>query len=177
MPLSTRLGEAMKLKRYARISEIIASFAVVVTLIILVVEVRENTAAIYATNRQSISARIETRTIALATSPQLSRLMVVVKEPGGIKTGSTEWWQLSVLYVGLMTAAEEAYLQYREGRLDQDYFEARARRALLLLDNPVGRDTFRIAREEGHYVPEYLDWVDETFGLGSEENVVNQAVE
>ncbi len=167
----------MKLKRYARISEIIASFAVVVTLIILVVEVRENTAAIYAANRQSISDRIEHRTIAIATSPELSRLLASVQEPGGIKKGSTEWWQVGSFYAGLLTATEEAYLQYRDGRLTHDFFEARARRALLLLDNPVGRDTFRIAREEGHYVPEYLDWVDETFELGSKANIANQAVE
>ena len=168
----------MKLKKYALISEIIASFAVVVTLIVLIVEIRDNTAAIQATNRQSISARIEERTIAIATNPQLSRLLLVEsQEPGEIKTGSAEWSQLFTLYVGLMTATEDAYLQYREGRLDQDFFEARAKRALLLLDNPVGRDFFRRAREEDRYVHEYLDWVDETFGLGSEEIIVDQEVE
>ena len=167
----------MKLKKYALISEIIASFAVVVTLIVLILEIRENTAAIQATNRQSISTRIEERTIALATNPQLSQLIVLAEEPGGIKKGSAEWSQLTSLYVGLMTATEDAYLQYRDGRLDQDFFEARARRALLLLDNPVGRDFFRRARDEDRYVHEYLDWVDETFGLGSEQNVVNEAVE
>ncbi len=167
----------MKLKRYAHISEIIASFAVVVTLIVLIVEVRENTAAIHAANRQSMSERIEHRTIAIATSPQLSRLLVAVQEPGGIKTGSTEWWQIGSLYAGLLTAAEEAYLQHRDGRLTQDFFEARARRALLLLDNPVGREYFSNAREAGHYVPEYMEWVDETFELGSKANIANQAVE
>jgi len=100
----------MKLKKYALISEIIASFAVVVTLIVLILEIRENTAAIQATNRQSISTRIEERTIALATNPQLSQLIVLAEEPGGIKKGSAEWSQLTSLYVGLMTATEDAYL-------------------------------------------------------------------
>ena len=167
----------MKLKKYAVISEIIASFAVVVTLIVLIVEVRENTAAVHAANRQSISERIEYRTIAIATSPELSRVLASVQEPGAIKIGSTEWWQVGSFYAGLLTATEEAYLQYHDGRLTQDFFEARARRALLLLDNPVGRDFFRRARDEDRYVHEYLDWVDETFGLGSEQNVVNEAVE
>jgi hypothetical protein len=150
----------MKLKKFALISEITAGFAVVVTLIILIVELRENTATIQATNRQSISARIEERTIAIATSPQLSRLLEKAQKPGEIESGSTEWWQLSSLYVGLMTATEDAYLQNREGRLDQEFFEARARRSLRLLDNPVGREFFRRARKEERYVPEYLDWVD-----------------
>ena len=167
----------MKLKKYAHISEIIASFAVVVTLIVLIVEIRENTAAIRATNRQSISARIEDRTMSIATSPELSRLLVMVKEPGGIKIGSAEWAQLTSFYVGLITATEDAYLQYRDGRLERGFFEVRARRALLLLDNPNGRDFFRASKEAGHYVPEYMDWVDETFGFGSEEDIINQAVE
>ena len=38
----------MKLKKYALISEIIASFAVLVTLIVLILEIRENTAVIQA---------------------------------------------------------------------------------------------------------------------------------
>ncbi len=167
----------MKLTKYALISEIIGSIAVVVTLIVLVVEVRENTAAIHAANRQSISERIEYRTIAIATSPELSRLLASVQEPGAIKTGSTEWWQVGSFYAGLLTATEEAYLQYRDDRLTRDFFEARARRALLLLDNPVGREYFSNAREAGHYVPEYMEWVDETFELGSKANIANQAVE
>ena len=167
----------MKLKKYALISEIIGSIAVVVTLIVLVVEVRENTAAIHAANRQSISERIEYRTIAIATSPELSRLLASVQEPGAIKTGSTEWWQVGSFYAGLLTATEEAYLQYHDGRLTQNFFEARARRALLLLDNPIGREYFSFTKEADYFVPEYMEWVDETFGFGSEENIVNQAVE
>ena len=167
----------MSLEDWAAVAEIVGAIAVVATLIYLAIQVKQNTGAIQATNRQSISTRIEERTIALATNPQLSQLIVMAEEPGGIKKGSAEWSQLTSLYVGLMTATEDAYLHYREGRLDQDFFEARARRSLLLLDNPVGRDFFRRAREEDHYVHEYLDWVDERFGLGSEKNVVNEAVE
>jgi len=167
----------MKLKKYALISEIIGSFAVVVTLIVLIVEIRENTAAIHAANRQSISERIEHRTIAIATSPQLSRLLVAVQEPGAIKIGSSEWWQLSSFYAALLTATEEAYLQYQDGRLTKEFFDARANRALLLLNNPVGRDYFSGAREAGFFVPEYMEWVDETFGFSSEEDIVNQEAE
>ncbi len=111
------------------------------------------------------------------TSPQLSRLLAEVQEPGGSKIGSTEWWQLTSFYAGLLTATEEAYLQYRDGRLTQDFFEARAKRALLLLDNPVGRDYFSRSREAGYFVPEYMEWVDETFGFGSERNINSQMIE
>ena len=40
----------MKLEKWALIAEIVSSFAVVVTLILLVVELRDNTVALRATN-------------------------------------------------------------------------------------------------------------------------------
>ena len=167
----------MKLERWALIAEIVGSFAVVVTLIFLLVEVRENTVAIQATNQQSIAARVEERMLTMATSPQLSRLMNLVDEPGAIERDSSEWLQLVFVFHALLTAAEEAYLQYRQGFLEEDYFFARANRALDPLDNPVGRDTYRGARATGQYVAEYMDWIDDTYGYGSEENVGNRAAE
>ncbi len=166
-----------KLSDWASIAEIVSSVAVVVTLIFLLVELRENTAAIRSTNYQSIAARIEARQMDLATSPQLSRLVVLVQEPNGIERGSSEWAQLGFLYNSVLTAGEEAFLQYKQGFLDEEFFLARARRALTPLNNPVGRERFRQARADGTYVAEYMDWVDETFGYGSEENVVGQAAE
>ena len=167
----------MKLERWALIAEIVGSFAVVVTLIFLLVEVRENTVAIQATNQQSIAARVEERMLTMATSPQLSRLMNLVDEPGGIERDSTEWLQLVFVYHALLTAAEEAYLQYRQGFLEEDYFFARANRALGPLDNPVGRDTYRGARATGQYVAEYMDWIDDTYGYGSKAVVGDQPTE
>ena len=167
-----------KLSDWASIAEIISGVAVVVTLIFLLVELRENTAAIQGTNQQSIAERVEARMMALATNPQLSRLMVLARDdPGGIERGSLEWEQLFFVYHSLITAAEEAYLQYTRGFLEEEYFLSRANRALDALDNPIGRDTYRDARARGQYVAEYMNWIDDTYGYGSEENVGNQAAE
>ncbi len=166
-----------KLSDWASIAEIVSSVAVVVTLIFLLVELRENTAAIRSTNYQSIAERVESRQMTLATSPQLSQLTVLVQEPNGIERGSSEWAQLGFLYNSVLTAGVEAYLQYKQGFLNEEFFIARARRALTPLDNPVGRERFRQARADGTYVAEYMDWVDETFGYGSEESIVDQAAE
>lgn len=107
--------------------------------------------------------------MALAGNRQLSALMsLAVNDPGAIDAGSAEWSQLSTLYVSLMTATEEAYLLYREGHLTQAYFYARARRALTVLDNPIGRQFFRDSRIAGTYLPEFMDWVDDTFNFGEE---------
>ena len=140
----------MKLKKLALLSETIGGIAIVVTLVILIIEVRGNTNALQASYRQSISARVEERTMALAGNRQSSdSVSLAVSDPGAIEPGSAEWSQLSTLYVSLMTATEEAYLLYWDGHLTQAYFYARARRALTVLDNPVGRQFFRDSRIAG----------------------------
>jgi len=159
----------MKLKKLALLSETLGGIAIVVTLVILIVEIRGNTAVLQASYRQSISARVEERTMAMAGNPQLNEVMsLAFRDPGAIETGSAEWSQLSTLYVSLMTATEEAYLLYTDGHLDEGYFYARAKRALTVLDNPVGRQFFRDSRVAGTYLPEFLDWVDDTFKFGEE---------
>ena len=159
----------MKLKKVALLSEIIGGVAIVVSLIVLIVEIRGNTNALQASYRQSISARVEQRTMDLAGNRQLSEVLsMVTTDPGAIETASAEWSQLTFFYISLMTATEEAYLLYRDGHLDEAYFHARARRALLVLDNPLGREFYRESRVAGTYLPEFMEWVDDTFEFGEE---------
>ena len=159
----------MKLKKLALLSETVGGIAIVVTLVVLIVEIRGNTTVLQASYRQSISARVEERTMAIAGNRQLSEILsLAVSDPGAIETGSAEWSQLSTLYVSLMTATEEAYLLYQDGHLSEGYFYARARRALTVLDNPVGRQFFRDSRVAGTYLPEFMDWVDDTFNFSEE---------
>lgn len=159
----------MKLKQLALLSETVGGIAIVVTLVILIFEIRGNTAALQASYRQSISARVEERTMAIAGNRQLSEIMALVtSDPGAIKPESAEWAQLTTLYISLMTATEEAYLLYRDGHLSDGYFQARARRALTVLDNPVGREFFRESRVAGTYLPEFMDWVDDTFNFSEQ---------
>ncbi len=68
----------MKLKKLALLSETVGGVAIVVTLIVLIVEIRGNTAVLQASYRQSISARVEERTMAIAGNQQLSEIMSLV---------------------------------------------------------------------------------------------------
>ncbi len=62
----------MKLKQWALTAEIVSGFAVVVTLIFLIIQVNGNTEATLATTRQSVASRVETILLAPATSPDFS---------------------------------------------------------------------------------------------------------
>jgi len=62
-----------KLSDWASMAEIASAIAVVVTLVLVLVELRENTEAVRAAARQSIAARIEDRTMGVAADSRLAR--------------------------------------------------------------------------------------------------------
>jgi hypothetical protein len=74
-----------KLSDWANLAEIVGSFAIVVTLVILIVEVRANTAATEAATRQSIAARTEVITLTTAATPSLA---LVLENPDSARPGT-----------------------------------------------------------------------------------------
>jgi len=145
-----------KLSDWASMAEIASAIAVVITLILVLVELRENTEAVRAAARQSIAARIEDRTMGVAADSQLADLIFRGQEPGGIEPGSRDEYQLSYFYTSVATSLEEAYFQFQEGNLDAKFFEPRARRGLYALSTPAARDW--LERRQLDYAPDFIAW-------------------
>jgi len=146
----------MKLSDWASIAEIVGGFAIVITLIVLIFEVRANTDATEAATRQSIAARTEAIALAAATAPSLAR---AIENPNGIERGTQEYRQLGLFHTALLRHTEEAYLQWQDGRLDEGYFSRRAVAAFSGMDSELFRARFDQVRER--YDPGYVDWVYE----------------
>ena len=149
----------MKLEKRASIAEIVSGIAIVISLIMLIVEVRQNSDAVEASNRQSVAARTEQITLATATDPEPGEL---IWRPMGV---SIEEARTRAFWALMLSHIEETYLQYRDGRLEEDYFLARARRGLFILDSDEGRQEYVRQRDLGIYVPEFTEWLDETYGI------------
>ena len=145
-----------KLSDWASMAEIASAIAVVVTLALVLVELRENTDAVRAAARQSIAARIEDRTMAVATDSQLADLLFRGQEPDGIEAGSREAYQMSYFYTSVATSLEEAFFQFREGNLEAQFFEPRARRGLYALSSPAARAW--LERRQADYAPDFIEW-------------------
>ena len=62
----------MNLQKAALVAEIVGSIAVVITLVVLIFEVRGNTDAILAGNRQSVAARTGDFALTVAGNPELA---------------------------------------------------------------------------------------------------------
>ena len=146
-----------KLSDWSSIAEIVSSIAVVVTLVVLIFEVRGNTDALHATNRQSIAARTEAIALANATSPDLAEILA-----DGPKSDA-QGFRLAGYFTALLRNVEEAYLQSRDGLLPEEYFARRAEAAISVLNLvPGGWEVWPVLRSS--YEPGFAQYIDDKLG-------------
>ncbi len=148
----------MKLEKWALIAEIIGSFAIVVTLIILIFEIRGNTGEIRAATQANIAARTQAIPLALMTNPQWAD--VFDRRIAGEELSSAEETQYFAYSVAVLKLAEEAFLVYRDGRLDEEIWQTRANFALNFFSFEQDREVWEINRGSGNYVPGFVEWFD-----------------
>lgn len=150
----------MKLEKLALIAEVTSGFAIVATLIVLIVQVRYSTQVTLAANRQSVAGRTEAFLLAQATSPDISRVRVKIRQ--GMHLSDEEYLTFSAYLAAAVRLAEESYLQYRDGYLEEEYWVSRGRNLVdSRLDSEVARETWRNWVEMGWFDPGFTRWVDD----------------
>jgi hypothetical protein len=148
----------MKLEKWALIAEIIGGAAIVVTLVVLVVEIRANTDAIAVSNRQSMAMRAQELALTLVEDRALNDAVNDAIEGRGVPDemlNSVETFGTAVVRV-----AEEAYFLNQEGKLDEAFWEQRANVAISLYRDERLRRNFIEYQQRGFYVDEFADWLE-----------------
>lgn len=146
------------LSDWASIAEIIGAAAVVASLLYVGYEIQRNTKVALATNRQAIASRAQE----LALYSAETNIYGLLFEPNSIDTELTESERNSVIaYVGaLLRTTEEAYLLYREGMLDEEYWGTRAGVLLAALRSSTARRVYIDTRDAGFYTRDFVRWAD-----------------
>lgn len=156
----------MRLEKWALVAEIVGSAAVVVTLIFLIIEVRGNTEASLAANRQSLAGRTEMLLMAHATSPTLAEVIDKAHQEAPLSRAEQDMY--GVYVAARLRNAEEAYLQFLDGQLSEQYFVTRGVSAVRTLDNSYALERWSLWKDQGFFTTEFSDWLDqsirETFG-------------
>jgi hypothetical protein len=151
----------MKLEKWALVAEIVGAAAIVISLVYLIIEVRENTDAVNASNRQSTAARAQELALASATDPFLRR----IQTDSNVELtdlAPEDAVGLNAFIAAHLRNAEEAYWQYRDGRLDESYMLTRRAVALLVLNSPAARDLYATGlKANGTLTPEFQAWLDD----------------
>ena len=151
----------MKLKQYALIAEIISGVAIVVSLVFLIVEIRSATNAIQSSNRQSIAERWEAITLERAGNLELTRILAKVGEESELTREENLMFRS---YLGaIRTNLEEVFLLYRDGDLDQEYFEARSSGELgpLFFGNTAAQEAFSVWKSVDLMTDAFESWMEQ----------------
>ena len=145
----------MKLERLALVAEILGSIAVVITLIVLIAEVRENSKILMASNRQSVAERTQDLALAVATNPDL--LAIQSEMTGNPDVGLQQRYGYMITVLKMV---EESYLQYRDGLLDEEYWQTWASFVRANLQTQEGRGIARAFIQGGTLTPRFSAWLD-----------------
>ena len=148
----------MKLEKWALIAEIIGGIAIVVTLMVLIVEIRGNSAAIRAATATSISDRTQTLILSSIANPSLMEARL--RDANGDELSALDQMLLNQQHGASMKLAEESFIAFRDGNLDTDVWLTRAEIVLDNLASERERRRWAGRRESGWYIQDFVDYID-----------------
>ena len=148
----------LKLSEWASIAEIIGALAVVASLFYVGYQIKRNTEVGLAANRQSIATRAQE--LALYSANVGIHKLIFATNIDSTQLSELEQDRL-IGYVGaLLRTTEEAYLLYRDGMLDEEYWGSRANVMLTILRTEITRKIYYKTKEGGFYTGDFASWVD-----------------
>jgi hypothetical protein len=150
--------QKLTLAELANIAEVVGAVAVVLSLLYVGYQVKQNTSEVRATNRQQLVGRAHTATQNMAGNPQLAD--VLTRAFNGSELTDSEATQFSYIVRGVLYDVQEAYLLYREGRLDQEYWDTRAALFSVYLRQDTARALYRRDRDLGLLHADFARWAD-----------------
>jgi hypothetical protein len=144
----------MKLEKLAAIAEIASSAAVVLTLVVLVVELRENTEAVRASNRRAVADRTGALALAVASNAELAAIQAK------LLGSQVEYQREASYFIAMSQVVQDSFFLYQDGLLDQSTWLTRAALLRRHLVTDSGRDLYQSIKGAGVMAPEFVQWID-----------------
>jgi len=147
----------MNLDAIGNIGEAVGAVAVVVSLVYLMIQLRQNTRTIRSATYQSIVATAAACNQTLTQNKELARVMRLGgRDPSQLD--ADEQVQFSFLGLQFFDIFENLYLQHAHGILEEDYWRSRCRSFFGLFDNPGFRDLW--SKTKHNYSSRFREFVD-----------------
>ncbi len=148
----------MKLEKWGLIAEIVGAFAIVVTLVMLIFEIRGNTEELRAAALTNLADRNQALMLTVLTSPQL--VEAGSREIQGEELNAAQRLLLDQYFAATLKAHEESFIAYRAGRLEEEVWQTRANLLVGMLSNERQLRRWVGRRDSGWYVQDFVDWLD-----------------
>ena len=140
------------------IGEFISSIVVIITLVYLAVQIRQNTLEVRTTNRQQLLNRGHRATMQIAENPGLADVMS--KAGTGEDLTRTERMQYALVVRGTLYDVQEAFLLFQENRLDQKYWVTRTSLIKVLMRDKAAKNVYRGTKANGMLHEDFVEWLD-----------------
>ncbi len=153
----------LRLTDWASIAEVVGAFGVVISLIYVGLQVRDNTEEVRATNRQQLIGRAHSATIGAATSPELAA--AIAKLTNGETLTPAEKVQYGYFVRALMYDVQEAFLLRQEERLDENYWRTRSALFESAMIQEAARSVYDRDKEFGVLHRDFVIWADQKLDI------------
>ena len=141
------------------VGEVVGAVAVVVTLIYLTVQLRQNTQSAQNASWQSITRQLSDLDVTEAVDPELSTFFKIAEEsPEDISP--EQYWKFTRLAQPRLGAIEYAYLASKKGTIDDFFWEAIHPYTKHLMRKP-GYRKFWMEFKADMYHPDFIEFVDQ----------------
>jgi len=149
----------MNRSKLADLSEIVSSIAIVVTLVYLTIEMRQNTNALQAQTHQAVLVSAQAELNMLIEHPNIG---VALASTGPIAT-EAEHLQIDAWFSTVLRSREFAWLQFQDGAIAEAQWETEVAVLLSIFDSSLSRLWWdRIGRQV--VGPDFAAFVDENLG-------------
>jgi len=136
---------------------LLSNTAVFVGIVLLAVELQQNNEQLEEQSRQSVADGVRQIALAVATSPDLARL--ISGEVPMAEMTKTERMQVSAWFAAWLKSAEHAFIQHQSGILSEEIWQTRKNQALGMLDGENFRGMYE--RNKDIFIPEFIAEIDE----------------
>jgi len=148
----------LKLSEWSNVAEIVSAIAVVGSLFYVGYQIKQNTEVSLAANRQSIATRAQE--LALYSAEVGIYKLLFTTDNDSTQLSSVDQDRL-IAYIGaLLRSTEEAFLLYRDGMLNEEYWNTRANVLLTMLKSKQTREIYHQTKNVGFYTKAFSVWVD-----------------
>ncbi len=154
----------MTLQDLGGIGEFIGGIAVVISLVYLAVQIRQNTKSVRASTYQAILDSSRSDTELLLVHPHLERVYRVGRR-NPEKLNDDERPLFRMLVAQILLSSESLFLQHQQGAIDSDYWQRRQQTLRGLLSQPGVRQWWAArGTPREYYDPGFRELVDSILG-------------
>lgn len=154
----------MRLEKWALVAEIIGALAVVISVMYVGFQIRQNSATLQSSSFQAVSDSISEFTASIGRDPVLTHIWISGLGRGHDGLTEAEWNQFNLLMAAMVRRLENAYFQNAQGFIPLEQWEGLTKAYDFIVLAPGGLEWWSIPDNQDLYSDAFAEFIN---GLAS----------